>query len=269
MRPDRFQLYEAAVQDVDFDLDLFRRVYRRLRGGSFTRLREDFCGTARLAITWVKRAPDRRAWALDKSPLPLAWARRHHLPLLGRAARRLRLRRGDVRRVRTPRVDVIAALNCSYWVFKRRAALLDYFRRTRRGLRPGGLLFLDAFGGEGAMRALTERRRVRGQRTNAGDRIPPFTYVWEQRRFNPVDHQLLSHIHFELEGHRLRRAFTYDWRMWTLPEITEGLEEAGFVDAHVHVQAWDERSHQPLNIYRRRGRFENQEAWLAYIVGVR
>ena len=131
VRPDRYRLYEAAVQDVDFDLDFFRNVYRRLRGKNFDRLREDFCGTARLACTWVERRRSHHAWAIDLSPTPLAWARAHHLPSMGAAARRLRLLRGDVRRVRTPRVDVIAALNCSYWVFKLRPQLLDYFRRTR------------------------------------------------------------------------------------------------------------------------------------------
>jgi SAM-dependent methyltransferase len=270
MRPDRYELYEAAVQDVDFDLGLFRRVYRRLRGTGFTRLREDFCGTARLAATWVERGRDRRAWAVDLNPRPLAWARRNHVPAIGDAARRLRLLRADVNQVRTPRVDVVAALNCSYWVFKRRAQLLRYFRRVRRSLAPGGLLFLDAFGGEGAMRALIESRRMRGSRNHAGGRVPPFTYVWEQKSFNPLDHHLRAAIHFRLgDGQTLRNAFTYDWRMWGLPELDEGLREAGFADVHVYVQAWDDERNQPLNIYRRRGRFENQEAWLAYIVGVR
>jgi SAM-dependent methyltransferase len=270
VRIDRYQLYEAAVQDVDFDLELFRRIYRRLRGAGFTRLREDFCGTARLACTWVERRRDRRAWAVDLNPRPLAWTRRNHLPVIGEAASRLRLLQADVRRVRTPKPDVIAALNCSYWVFKRRAALVDYLRRCRRALAPGGLLFLDAFGGEGAMRSLTETRRVRGMRTYAGNRVPPFTYIWEQKSFNPVDHHLRAAIHFRLEdGRTLRNAFTYDWRMWGLPELDEALRDAGFADVHVYVQGWDDERDQPLNIYRRRGRFENQEAWLAYIVGVR
>jgi SAM-dependent methyltransferase len=270
MAIDHYELYEAAVQDVDFDLDLFQRVYRRLRGRPFTRLREDFCGTARLACTWVERRRERRAWAVDLNPAPLSWARRNHLSVIGGAAHRLQLVRGDVRRARTPAVDVIAALNCSYWVFKRRAQLLDYFRRCRRALAPGGLLFLDAFGGEGAMRSLTETRRVRGQRTYGGERIEPFTYVWEQKSFNPVDHHLRAAIHFRLDDGRTRRnAFTYDWRMWGLPELDEALREAGFSDAQVYVQAWDDERNQPLNIYRRRGRFENQEAWLAYVVGVR
>ena len=269
MRPDRYQLYEAAVQDVDFDLELFGRVYRRRRG-SFERLREDFCGTARLACTWVERKRSRRAWAIDLSPAPLAWARANHLPVVGSAAQRLHLLRRDVRRASTPRVDLIAALNCSYWVFKRRPQLVDYLRRAHRTLSPRGLMFLDAFGGEGAMRSLSERRRVRGMRAYAGTPVPTFTYVWEQKSFNPVDNGLRAAIHFELEGGRtLRNAFTYDWRMWSLPEIDEALRDAGFADVEVHVQAWDEERNQPLNIYRRRGRFENQEAWLAYIVGVK
>ena len=46
-------------------------------------------------------------------------------------------------------------------------------------------------------------------------------------------------------------------------------EPVPFADVQVHVQAWDDQRNQPLSIYRRRGRFENQEAWLAYIVGMR
>jgi hypothetical protein len=47
------------------------------------------------------------------------------------------------------------------------------------------------------------------------------------------------------------------------------LREAGFASVQVHVQGWDEERNQPLSIYRRRGSFENQEAWLAYIVAVK
>ena len=267
---DRHVLYEAAVQDVDFDLSFIQRIYRQLRGGAPCLLREDFCGTARLACEWVRRRSKRRAWAVDLSAGTLAWARRNHLPYLGDAADRVTLIRADVRRSRTPPVDVVAALNCSYWVFHTRPQVLDYFERVRRSLRPGGLLVLDAFGGEGCMRALIEHRRVRGRRTYAGERVAPFTYTWEHKSFNPVDHHLLAYIHFKPDGHRaLPRAFKYDWRMWSLPEIQELLREAGFRDALVYVQGWDSEKNQPLSVFRRRGRFENQEAWLANLVGVK
>jgi len=268
MKTDRYLLYEASVQDVDFDLELFRRVYRRRRGTSFTRFREDFCGTAQLAGTWVQRGRERHAWGVDLSPRPLAWARAHHGPVLGEAAKRLHLLRANVLSVRTPPVDVLAALNCSYWVFKRRVELLAYLRRAKDALARGGLLFLDASGGEGAMRALTETRRIRGMRSFAGERVEPFTYVWEQKSFNPVDHHLRAAIHFRLDdGREIRNAFTYDWRMWSLPELTDAVREVGFVDVEVYAQSWDAKA--ALHLYRRRDRFENQEGWLAYVIGVK
>ena len=269
-RPDRHILYEAAVQDIDFDLRFFGRIYRRLRGRPFTNLREDFCGTARLACEWVRRGKERRAMGVDLNGATLEWSRRHHLPRIGAAAERLLLVQGDVRTVRGMPADVIAALNCSYWVFKRRRELVDYFRRARTHLRPQGLFILDVFGGDDAMNAHIESRRVRGARSYAGERVPAFRYTWEQKNFNPVDHHLLCHIHFELDGgRRFRRAFTYDWRMWTLPELDEALREAGFVDVQVYVQAWDDERHEPTNFYRRRGGFENQQSWIAMVVGVK
>lgn len=268
-RTDKHLFYEAAVQDVDFDLGLMARVYRRLRGRRFSLLREDFSGTARLASTWVTRGRDRCAWAVDHNPKTLAWSRRHHVPRLGEAARRLHLVSADVRHSRTPPVDVVTALNCSYWVFKRRAELVGYFRGVRHSLRGGGLLFLDGFGGAGAIRPLIERTRVRASRGFGGERVPAFTYVWEQKGFNPVDHHLLCHIHFRLDdGREIKRAFTYDWRLWTLPELDETLREAGFRDVHVYIQGWDDDAHRPLSTFRRRTEFESQEAWLAYVVGV-
>ena len=267
---DRHFLYEAAVQDVDFDLAFLQRIYRQLRGGTFRLLREDFCGTARLSCEWVRRRPERRAWAVDLSAPTLAWARKNHLGFLGPAAERVTLIHSDVRRSKAPLVDVVTALNCSYWVFHQRAEVVDYFSRVRRALRPGGLLVVDSFGGEGCMKALIEHRRIRGRRTYAGERLGPFTYTWEHKSFNPIDHHLLAYIHFAPDGHRaIRRAFTYDWRLWTLPEIREMLLEAGFRDAPVYVQGWDTKNNQPLSAFQRRHRFQNQEAWLANIVGVK
>ena len=266
---DRYALYEGAVQSVQSDLDFFERVYRRRRGRRFRLLREDFCGTASTACDWVLRGADHRAWGVDRSAEPLAWARRHHLPRLGDAASRVELVRGDVRDVTRPRVDVVSAMNFSYWVFKRRAELIGYFRQVRRSLRPGGLLFLGTFGGTEAMSANSEQRRVAGFQGPDGQRIPGFLYVWEQAAFNPVDHGIVCHIHFKLgDGTWKRRAFTYDWRLWTLPEVREALAEAGFAGAEVYVEGWDDRQDESDGIYRRRGRFENQDAWIAVVVGV-
>ncbi len=254
---------------MQHDLDLIERVYRRLRGRTPLRLREDFCGTAALACGWVARGPRRRAWAVDVHGATLAWARRRRLPHVGAGGERVALLHADARRVTLPPVDLVAALNYSYWVFRRRGDLREYFRSVRGSLRPGGLLFLDAFGGTDAMQALVETRRVPAARGPGGERIPPFHYVWEQAAFNAVDHRLRCHIHFRLrDGREMRRAFSYDWRMWTLPEIRDLLAEAGFRDARVYLQDWDDVTHRPLATYSLRRRFENQLSWLAYVVGV-
>jgi len=270
LRHDPFALYEASVLSVDFDLDLIERVYRAARGRNFTRLREDFCGTAALACAWVHRKLTHTAIGVDNDPRVLAWARRHHLARMRGAADRVTLARHDVRRVTQSPVDVIVALNFSYWVFHERDELRRYFASARRSLRKGGMLVVNAFGGTESIDVLEGRRRIRTSQGPDGLRIPGFTYVWEHESFNPVDHRIRCAIHFRLaSGRWMRRAFRYDWRLWTLPEIREVMREAGFRDAHVYAQGWDETRDQGDGRFRRTESFENQAGWLAYVVGLR
>lgn len=266
---DRHVLYELSVQSVDYDLDCFERIYRTLRGGRFRLLREDFCGTAAGACAWVARRRENLAWGVDLDARTLAWGRRHHVEPLGEAGRRVVLVRGDVRTPRRPRVDVVAAMNFSFWVFKRRDVLRDYFRQVRRSLRPGGLFFANMFGGTESMDTMIESRRIPTTQGPDGLRVPSFTYDWEQKRFDPISHDLLCYIHYRFrDGTGIRRAFTYDWRFWSLPEIREVMEEAGFASSEVYLEGWDEKHNRSDEIYRRRVSFENQLGWIALVVGL-
>jgi len=266
---DRHLLYTAAVQHVEHDLDALEHIYKVRRGRAPRRLREDFCGTAATACEWVRRSARHEAWGVDLHQGTLRWAKRHRLLGLGPAARRLTLIHADVRQVRRPRVDMVLALNFSYWVFKRREDLRAYFRAARASLTRGGMLCVDAFGGTEACQAAVETRRIPASRGPGGERVPSFRYVWDQRDFNPVDHHLRCRIHFRLgDGREMRNAFSYDWRMWTLPEIRELLAEAGFRESLVYVQDWDDKAHEALGSYSRLTRFENQLSWLAYVIGV-
>jgi hypothetical protein len=268
LRRDPFALYEAAVQGAEHDLDFIERVYRRHNAHAPRLLREDFCATALLACEWVARGADHHALGLDLDPKPLRWVRRHRLSRMRAAAKRIQLLRRDARSVTRPRSDVIVALNFSYWVFKTRAELIGYFRKTRASLRPGGMMFANAFGGTEAMEAISETRRIEATQGPDGGRIPSFTYVWDQTHFNPIDHHLISHIHFRFrDGTTMRRAFTYDWRLWTLPEIRDCMLDAGYRAVDVYSEGWNEEHHRPDHIYRRREKFENQLGWLAFVVG--
>jgi len=266
----RHYLYSAAVQSVEADLKFFRRIYRKKNGAPFRRLREDFCGTALLACDWVRRGADHEAWGVDLDRPTLDWGLERYARRLGRAKSRLHLSCRDVREVSSPKVDLVAALNFSYSVFKTREELGGYFAKVHGSLAPGGVFFLDAWGGTDSMIEDRETRKIDSERAFDGTKIPAFTYMWEQKRFNPIDHHVQCHIHFRLPGGtKLKRAFSYDWRLWTLPEMRELLQEAGFGSSEVYVEGWDDEEDEADGVFRRRTHFENQEGWVAYVVGFR
>ena len=76
------------------------------------------------------------------------------------------------------------------------------------------------------------------------------------------------HIHFRCaDGSTLEEAVTYDWRLWTLPEVRELLLEAGFQRADVYWEG--EKRGRPSGVYRRRVSADPDPAWVAYVGGVK
>jgi SAM-dependent methyltransferase len=255
-RADLHELYETAVHDPAAEVDFIRDTYRRLRGRVPLTLREDFSGVASSCCEWVRRGPRCRAIGVDIEPAVLDWGRTHRLSRLAPGQRRrVRLVAGNVLDVRTAPVDTLAALNFSYWVFKDRATMRRYFRAAHRALKRDGVLFLDAFGGYEASREQEEITALRR-----------FTYVWDQDRFHPVTGEILCHIHFRFpDGSRLRRAFTYDWRLWTLPELRELLGEAGFRRVTVYWEG-DDGKGGGNGEFTPHATGESDAGWLAYVV---
>jgi len=91
-----------------------------------------------------------------------------------------------------------------------------------------------------------------------------FTYVWDQNKFDPITHEVLNYIHFEFkDGTKMDKAFTYEWRYWTLPELRELLIEAGFSSVRVY---WDVAPDDEEENYKVLTKAENQPGWLAYLV---
>jgi len=262
---DPFVLYTASVQSVETDLDFVEKVYRRRRKRDLELVREDFCATAALCCEWVSRGKSHRAVGVDLDRTTLAWARDQRLARLGDAAERVTLLEGDVRDVSKIPVDAILAFNFSYWIFKERAELLGYFRAAHTSLAEHGMFVIDVFGGTEAMDSAHEERRVKGEVDLDGDKIPAFTYVWEQELFNPVN----CHISFEFgDGTHLERAFTYNWRFWSVAELRDLLAEAGFSTLDFYIDGFDEND-EADGKYRRRASFDNHPSWVAYLVAYR
>lgn len=258
-RADRHRLYELSVQAPDVEVDFITRRFRKLSGRAPHTLREDFCGTAAVCCEWVRRHGDNRATGIDLDPEVLDWGRDHNLAKLDEDQRtRVTLVEQDVLDVRSRKLDVVVAMNFSYWLFTERATLTRYFRSVHKALAADGVLFLDAFGGYDAFRELEEERRIED-----GDRS--FTYIWEQARFNPIDHRLLCHIHFAFEdGSRLERAFSYDWRLWTLPEIRELLLECGFSRVTAYWQGFDAEG-EADGRFRPAKKADADAGWICYL----
>lgn len=257
---DPLHLYGRAVQNPQADIDFITRVWGERRRRAARALREDFCGTALVCREWVLRHPHHEALGVDCDATVLAWARRHSLAGLSAHQRqRLELRQGDARAVRSDPMDLVLAMNFSYWLLMSRAELLAYFRAVHETLAEDGLFFLDAYGGYDAPRELVETRRIED---GCGE---PFTYVWEQADFDPISARMRCHIHFRFDdGSALERAFSYEWRLWTLPEIRELLAEAGFGRIDVYWQGWDAEG-EPDGDFQPVARGTADAAWIAYL----
>lgn len=257
---DRHVLYQQAVQTPREDAGYIARLFRRFRGRPAELLREDFCGTAALSCAWVRLRRSHHALGVDRNARTLSWAKRHNLGVLDAEQReRITLLRANVLDVTRPRADVVAALNFSYFAFKTRDLLRRYFRVVRGSLAADGLLLLDAFGGSEGQELLIERRRCKG-----------FTYLWEHAAFDPITNGIRCHIHFQFpDGGRMDKAFTYNWRLWSLIEIQEVLRESGFARVEVHWEATNHRTGEGNGKFRRTTRGQAIPSWVAHIIALR
>ncbi|MCG8590182.1 MAG: class I SAM-dependent methyltransferase [Proteobacteria bacterium] len=259
-RADRHDLYEQSVQDVEFDVGMVRRTFKKYFGRRPTRVREDFCGTASFACAWAADHRENLAWGIDLDPDPLAYGRKHHLAALDETTRkRVTLIEGNVLEASHEPVDVTVAFNFSYFVFQDRDGLRAYFEKARSTLADEGLLMLDIYGGADAQRTMSETREHDG-----------FDYVWDQHSFDPIHHHAINHIHFEFpDGSELRRAFSYDWRLWTLPELRELLAEAGFSASQVYWEGTEQKTGEGNGIYRKVSTAPDDPAWISYMVAIK
>lgn len=256
---DRYALYQGSVQDPDSELEFLEKVCREFKRPRPTLIREDFCGTALIAATWVKRRRGNRAIGVDlHRDTVRVQSKRNTKDLTDEQRSRLTLLCDNVlspKLVSGPKVEAVLALNFSYWVFKQREAMLDYFTKVRRALRPGGVFILDHLGGSDVQVEMRERTRFGG-----------FTYVWDQAEYDPISGDYLCRIHFEFrDGTRLTNAFTYHWRMWSMPELRDVLHEAGFGKVAVYWEG-DDGKGGGNGVFRAKARGEACRSHISYLV---
>jgi len=257
-KADIHELYEHSVQNVENEIEFLQTTFKSLTGRTGYLFREDFCGTASASCEWVKQGVEYQAIGVDIDSSVLEWGRKNRvakLPLEDQA--RVSLIESDVLTVETPKVDLLVAFNFSYWIFEERTTMLRYMQTCRDAIKDDGVLFMDMFGGPESF----EETREKTKHKDAG-----FTYIWDQAEFHPVTNHMKCHIHFKFpDGSKLKKAFTYEWRLYTAPELRDLLLEAGFSKVTVYWEGDDEDG-EGNGEFTPDAKGEADLAWIAYIV---
>lgn len=252
---DKYELYSKSVQSTETDVIFLRKVYKELRKKEPKIMREDFCGTFALSCDWVKLNSRFQAYGVDLDPEPIAYGKNHYLPKLSSdQQRRLHLQEGNVLESGLPAADIAVAMNFSYFIFKQREVMKKYFANVYKSLKKDGIFILDCFGGSQCYDAIEESTKHKG-----------FTYYWDQTGFDPVTNHALFHIHFKVNGQKKNeRVFTYDWRMWSIPELRDILIEVGFKKTHIYWEGTTKSGEGDGN-FTRTEKGESCLSWIAYI----
>ena len=258
-RFDKYLLYKQSVQSPEEDIKFFARVYRSIYKRPPRVFREDFCGTFLIGHHWVKAGGTNQAIVVDKSREPLDYGRRHHLPLMTAAERkRIQIVNKNVSAPNLPGAEIVSVSNFSYFSIRERKGLLEYFKNVRRQLMKKGLFIIDAFGGAACGEANEEEVSHKG-----------FKYYWDQADFNPITNRSRFFIHFKRRGEKKReRVFSYNWRMWGLPELKDILSEAGFSKTYIYWE-FDPRNGGGSGVLRKSSAGDPCDTWLAYLVSLK
>lgn len=253
---DKYDYYQRAVQSPEAEVEFIHGVFKKLKGRLPMTLREDFCGTHLLCCEWVKYHSKAKAYGIDLDAEPLLYGQKNYVGKLSPLQQaRVLIAQDNVLRTYLPSADVIVAFNFSYFTFKERSLLKSYFKNVYKVLEKDGIFILDCFGGSNCYEANEEETAHKD-----------FSYFWDQDTFNPVNQHSHFYIHFKRKGEKKReKVFSYDWRLWSLPEIRDILDEVGFKKTHVFWEGTDKNG-EGDGQFKKTEKGEECKSWIAYIL---
>lgn len=259
---DKYHYYMLSVQSPDVDVKFYQQTYRDFYGTEPVALREDFCGTFKICCEWTKLGQDKKAIGVDLDPEPIAYGKaKHFSELTEEQQSRVEVFNQDVMELKNPKADIVAAVNFSYFIFKERHKMVEYYKNIYESLHDKGLFILDIFGGSDIHENLEEETEYEEER---------FSYFWDQESFDSITHEATFHIHFQRKGEKKReKVFSYDWRIWSIPEIRDILKDAGFTSTHVYWEGTDEDGEGDGEYKKTESTDESCEGFVAYVVGVK
>ncbi len=258
---DKYDLYQRAVQSADQDVSFLFDTYKSIRGKEPRHLREDFCGTCLLSAQWASMGQEFTTESYDIDAEPLLWGLNNNLKPLGNAGKQVSQYEEDARSPSRRAPDVRCAQNFSYWIFKTRSEMLDYFKGAYKDLASGGIFVCDLHGGPESIQELEEETEMDDE---------SFTYVWDQDSINPITGEARLHIHFRFpDGSEMTDAFTYEWRLWGLAELRDIMSDAGFKKVDCYWEGTDDDGESGDGIFTQTEDGEACLSYVAYLVGIK
>lgn len=229
---DKYAYYRIAVQSPDSDCLRFKTIHNELTDLDLVTLGEDFCGTFAISCEWVKMGANLKSVGVDLSEEAIGYGKKHYLSELSKDQQsRVEIVNANVLDPKLPKADCIAAMNFSYFIFKTRAELKSYFANVYHRLPEGGTFICDCFGGPDSLQNIEEET----------ENDEGFSFFWDQEWYDPINNFSMYHIHFQpKDGKKYEKVFSYDWRMWSIPEIREVLTEVGFKSTHAYWEGTGE-----------------------------
>jgi hypothetical protein len=253
----KYHLYENSVQCHSADIDFINEQFEKIHGKKPLVLREDFGGTGLLACSWAAQSPEHNAYGIDLDPEPMKYGIANHYSKLSDDQKgRMHYIEGNVLHDQEFKSDVTVAFNFSYFIFKKRHELIEYFKKVKTGLNTDGVFFLDIFGGTETGQELVEETEHDNH-----------SYFWDCDKFNPITNECQYYIHFKVGNTKFEQAFSYNWRMWSIAEIREILMDAGFSRVVTFWEGEDEDGDGDGNFYMS-NKEENCESWVTYIAAI-
>ena len=253
---DKYFYYKNSVQSPEENIIFFKKTYKSIFKKTARIFREDFCGTFYIGYYWVKEHPKNRALVIDKDNQPIEYGKKHHLSKLTASEKsRLTILNNNVLDKKLPKAEIINVNNFSYFIFKQRTVLLKYFKNIKRSLFNKGLFIIDVVGGPDCEDISEEEAKHKD-----------FSYYWDQTRFDPINNEAQFYIHFKRKGEKKRKkVFSYDWRMWSIPELKDILLEAGFSKVYVYWEQSDKKG-EGTGLFKKATKGDICDTWVAYLV---
>jgi hypothetical protein len=222
MEINKYELYQKTVQNAKKEVEFFRKVYRIVFNRIPYKFREDFCGTGLLACEWTNNNVMNEAVGLDFDQEALDYGGLHNV-----TNDRVKLINQNILVTYSleEKFDIICSLNYSHFLLTKRKDLLKYFTNVRQNINKG-IFILDLYGGCHIY----------------SDHVYRSTdyYEFHGKAINVLSDQSECSLNYRIKKNKFKPLFNYLFRVYSIIELKECLEEAGFESFKLFIKEINE-----------------------------